>query len=242
MKFSFPEKYTQNSIKGMVVIKVTAFDNTTLYNMEFKPKDPTLQRLDITITPKRPSLLRPEPVVPVRPTKLRGQVVSLSLKPPESLQGVVVIQGKAEAKGNWVTLASGMTDRVGNFWMPYPNGAFVYAQALTPLDPESTMPVGVIEYAIFSEFIFILLRDFGRKPDDKEDDCKREQKTTTNRLPSQEDLIQSDQYTQHIGGSCLNINTPNRMLQEFNHQTIARISDPDVANYSEIRYERHWQS
>jgi hypothetical protein len=44
-------------------------------------------------------------------------------------------------------------------------------------------------------------------------------------------LIGSDSYTQDIGGSCVNLSTPNRTLSEFNYQAIVRTKDPDVANY-----------
>src|SRR6185295_14170088 len=59
--------------------------------------------------------------------------------------------------------------------------------------------------------------------------------TKAPRLPDYADLLGSDQYTQDIGGDCVNLSTPNRTLSEFNYQAIVRTSDPVVANYTLIR-------
>ena len=68
--------------------------------------------------------------------------------------------------------------------------------------------------------------------DDGEADCDCNGNGRTARLPNQVDLIGSDDYTQDLGGSCINLSTPNRTLSEFNYQAIVRTSDPDVANYT----------
>jgi hypothetical protein len=230
--FSFPEQYVQSNVQGRVVVKVTAFDNSSLYFQEFDPTDPTLQLLSIEITPKRPSPAKPPPVLSSGPKRLRGQIVSMSAKPPETLQGAVVVQAKATEQGEWVAVSSAMSDRLGNFSMAYPSGSLFAAQAITSLDTKSITSISVTEGAVSTNFIFILLQ----APEDdpvKKDDCKCEQKPEpTARLPSQEDLVQSDKFTQDIGGTCLNLNTPNRTLKEFNYQALVRTSDPDVANYS----------
>lgn len=230
--FNFPALYVQNNVQGKVIVKVTAFDNSSLYYAEFDPSDPTLQRLSISIIPKRPSSVQPAPEAPPQPTKLRGQIVSMSPKPVETLQGAVVIHAKVSESSDWVPVSSTMSDRIGNFSMPYPSGKFFSAQAITSLDPKSTTSIGVGDGALSTNFIYILLQ---APPEDpiKKDDCKCEQKPeATARLPSQDDLVHSDQFTQDMGGSCLNLNTPNRTLKEYNYQALVRTSDPDVANYS----------
>jgi hypothetical protein len=232
VNFTFPEQYVQSNVQGKVIVKVTAFDNSNLYFKDFDPTDPTLQRLSITITPKRPSVTKPPPAVSSGPTKLRGQIVSMSTKPPETLQGAVVVQAKISKQNEWIAVSSTMSDRLGNFSMPYPSGRFFAAQAITSLDPKSITPLGVAENTISTNFFYILLQEAEDSPV-KQDDCKCEQKLDpTARLPSQEDLVRSDQFTQDIGGTCLNLNTPNRTLKEYNYQALVRTSDPDVANYS----------
>ncbi len=85
---------------------------------------------------------------------------------------------------------------------------------------------------ISDSFLFLLLRDVTCEDDeDTESDCACHDHETANRLPSQEDLIQSDSYTQDIGGSCVNLSVPNRTLSEYRHKAVVRTSDPDVANY-----------
>lgn len=140
--FTFPEQFVQSSVTGAVVVKVTAFDNTSLYFAQFKPSDPVLQRLVIAITPKRPSVLQPAPVRAEGPTKIRGQIVSLAPN-PETLQGVVILQAKKTADGEWITVASATSDRIGNLSMPYPSGKYVNAQARVSLDLESVTAIGV---------------------------------------------------------------------------------------------------
>ncbi|KAK2593567.1 hypothetical protein QQS21_008742 [Conoideocrella luteorostrata] len=232
IEFAFPEQYVQSNVQGKVAVRVTAYDNSSLYFADFEPSDPTLQHLSITITPKIPSSVQPPPVIPTKPTKLRGQIVSMSSKPAETLQGAVVIQARTTETSDWVPVSSTMSDRTGNFSMPYPSGKFYSARAITSLDLKSTASISVNDGALATNFIYILLQ---APPEDatKKDDCKCEQKPEpTARLPSQEDLVHSDQFTQDVGGTCLNLNTPNRTLKEYNYQALVRTSDPDVANYS----------
>lgn len=88
-----------------------------------------------------------------------------------------------------------------------------------------------------SSFLYILLQeDDGGKvkdpaTDKSKDDCACDQSVNANRLPSQDDLVQSEQYMQDVGGSCVNLTTPNRSLREYSYSALVRHTDPDVSSY-----------
>lgn len=83
--------------------------------------------------------------------------------------------------------------------------------------------------SVSTDFLYIVLRGDGET---KTSDCTCASTLAAGRLPSHDDLIQSDQYTQDVGGSCVNLTVPNRTLREYNYQGLVRTSDPDVANYT----------
>lgn len=89
---------------------------------------------------------------------------------PETLQGVVIVQAKKTVDGEWITVGSATSDRIGNFSIPYPPGMYVNAQARVSLDPESVTAISVTESSISSEFIYILLQAPAKEPE-KKDDC-----------------------------------------------------------------------
>jgi len=173
---------------------------------------------------------------PNKEKKLRGQVLELTTKC--ALKNLtVVIQAKAEADKLWKIVGAGTTDSAGNFSIPYPFGVFAEAQALVSLTPNSPATVKVTDVrngneTIAEDFLYLLLKDIDCPPAEAERDCDCHGKKRTARLPDHADLIESDEYTQDIGGSCVNLSTPNRTLSEFNYQAIVRTSDPDVANYA----------
>src|SRR5262249_5608870 len=126
---------------------------------------------------------------------------------------------------------------------PYPFGVFVEAQALVSAMANSPATVTVTpevrngNETIAEDFLYLLLKDIECPQDEGEADCDCNGKRRPSRLPDQADLIGSDEYTQDIGGSCINLSTPNRTLSEFNYQAIVRTFDPDVANYTLLKRE-----
>ncbi|KAI9763307.1 MAG: hypothetical protein M1840_000789, partial [Geoglossum simile] len=233
--FSFEEKYARSRISGPVVVRVKGFDGSELYREEFQAMDPALQTLDIAVDGVVPSTITPPTGGQVGQgvKKLRGQVVSLSKSC--TLKGVVVVEAKTKTGGPWSVVSTGNSDKDGNFTMPYPYGLYVEARALVSLNTASSTTLRITSEGpnetISSDFIYILLQgtDDGAA---KKDDCNCNPTTTAGRLPSQDDLLQSNQFTQDIGGGCINLTVPNRTLREFNYQAIVRHTDPDVANYT----------
>ncbi|MGE5398841.1 MAG: papain-like cysteine protease family protein [Ignavibacteriales bacterium] len=82
--------------------------------------------------------------------------------------------------------------------------------------------------------MFLLVKDANCIPEDKTitGDSGGKSKPRTSRLPNQEDLINSDEFSQDLAaGTCVNLTTPNRTLSETTYSAIVRTSEPDVANY-----------
>jgi hypothetical protein len=154
---------------------------------------------------------------------------------------VVVVEAQKEEDAPQIIVGSATTDNSGNFSMPFPYGDYVAARVFTSLTPASPVDIPVhtdeahlsVHETIADDFLYLLLKDVSCENDDEEDqkDCKCHDVDKANRLPSQADLIQSDSYTQDIGGSCVNLSVPNRTLSEYRHKAVVRTSDPDVANY-----------
>ena len=147
----------------------------------------------------------------------------------------VVVEAKEANDSTWEIVGAATTDAAGNFSMPYPFGEYFAAQALTTLTPSAPVDIrvhpGDTDETIADDFLYLAVAgaDCPHGPDA---DCGCDQRQGASRLPDQSDLIDSDEYTQDIGGSCVNLSNPNRTLSEFNYQAVVRTSDPGVADFT----------
>jgi hypothetical protein len=221
-KIEFAERPLIVKASATVRVIVRSFEGAVLWSKECKA-DP-LDNLYIEVTHQKPIIL-------FKRKKLRGQVLELGKK-CKLKDLTVVIQAKAQGDSLWRSVGVGTTDSAGNFSVPYPFGAFVEAQALVSATPNSPAPIKVTNQTIAEDFLYLLLKDIECPPTEAEEDCDCNGKKRPSRLPDQADLIVFDEYTQDIGGSCVNLSTPNRTLNEFHYQAIVRTFDPEVANYT----------
>lgn len=156
---------------------------------------------------------------------------------------VVVLQAKPKnGDGEWVVVGQATTDAQGGFTMPYPNGNYTEARILTSLSPDNPTSVAINDDAdsqaaqvtLSTDFIHVLSNSENSAPTNGAKngaaDCAC-QTPSTPRLPSHEELINSDKYSQDMGGGCVNLTVPNRTLSEQSYYAIVRTSDPDVANF-----------
>jgi hypothetical protein len=223
------------TVKGLIQIRAIGFDGTVAWERGYLPDDSTLANLDVVVPLQRPTQLSPDNgAASKRSKRLRGQVLDLQQQCPVK-QLTVVIQAKENATSTWRIVGAATTDAVGNFSMPYPFGVYLQAQALTSLSPNEPVDLRMRSAApndetIAYDFLYLAVTDADchHQPGDPNCDCH--DLTGASRLPDQSDLINSDEYSQDIGGSCMNLSNPNRTLSEFNYQAIVRTSDPDVAD------------
>jgi hypothetical protein len=226
----------RNAIASPVSVRLTGSGESAQWSKDFDVDDPTLANLDIRVLVAAPIVLSTTPTsVPPGPKKLRGQVLEFSAKCP--LKGLtVVIQVKDKQDDEmWRIVGAATTDASGNFSIPYPFGVFAEAQALVSAAPDSPAAVRITDaregnQTIADDFLYLLVKEMKCHDGKHEKDCDCHGKKPS-RLPDQADLIQSDEYTQDIGGSCVNLSTPNRTISELDYQAVVRISDPEVASY-----------
>ncbi|MBZ5857543.1 papain-like cysteine protease family protein [Flavihumibacter profundi] len=226
-------------LQNIITIKVKGYDGAELWSKDFFTDDPDLQDLVIVVTEYQPAVLTADPATPPAETKrLRGKLVGLTKECPFK-DATVLVQAKTDAESPWRVVAATTADGNGNFSMAYPYGNYIAAQALLSLTPNNPVNITIIpnqeNETISSDFLYLLVTDpVCEEPDPTkgEDDCDCHAPKKAGRLPSQEDLINSDEYTQDIGGACVNLSTPNRTISEYNYTGIVRTSDPDVANYT----------
>lgn len=231
-----------SDVVGPLTITVKAFDGTTLWVKQYEPDDPALKEVLIVVALVRPARLQPpdRDANPNAGKKLRGQVVELSKTCPVK-DLTVVIQAKQEGDQLWRVVSTATTDASGNFSAPYPYGRFVAAQALVSLAVNSPADVPIVPGArdnetIADDFLYLLVNDPECPDVGKDDDCDCHAPKKAPRLPGQAELVKFDDYTQDIGGSCVNLSTPNRTLSEHSYHAIVRTSDPDVSNYTLVKH------
>ena len=226
IKFEFQVNVLRSNIGPPVHIRVVGFDGSDQYATDFDPSDPDLQNLNINVNLNVPPILDGGTIggaTGLGGKKIKGKLVSLSK--PCTLKGSVVIQAKATEAGEWKVVSSGSSDKAGNFAVPYPYGNYVAAKATVSLDPESITTIPVQPNApnaesISDAFLYVLINPSKDKASD--DDCNCNSTTVADRLPSQDELIRSNQFTQDLGGGCMNLSTPNRTLREYSYNALGK--------------------
>lgn len=229
----------RSALDATVNVRVKGLDGAILWSAQFDAGDKALGALDIAVPLQRPIRLSPADKLGSKEPgrKLRGQVLAPDKSSPVG-DLTVVVQARKDGDPAWRIVSAGATDKSGNFSLPYPHGSYVAAQALLSAAPNDPADIAIVPddgsgATVADDFLYLLLKDVPAppgQPDADECDCEHPKKAP--RLPDQADLIGSDEYSQDIGGSCVNLSTPNRTLSEHSYKAIVRTSDPDVANYT----------
>ncbi len=220
-----------SSIDGPVLVRVIAFDGTTLWRQSYEADSDDLSRIEIVIDAYLPGqLFSDESGRAESSRRIRGQVLSTDRS--RSVGGLtVVIQAKEETGDLWRVVCGGTTGSSGHFSLSYPKGQFIAAQALVSVAPNSAVDIEILDTGIENEtisddYLFLLVDGYSICD---ESGCSSD---SVSRLPDHADLIGSGEFSQDLGGNCVNVTRPNRTLREYNYNAIVRVSDPDVANYT----------
>lgn len=245
LSFSFPQtdKIIRYQFSGTVSVIVKDFNGAVVWSQDYAPGDEALKDVVIDIPLDRPfTLTSPsDKGIEDNSKKLRGQLVELSKQCPVN-EVTVVIQAKKTGDEIWYIVGAATTDKSGYFFMPYPKGDYISAQALLSISPNKPIDIALKaeqKGETMPDFLYLLVEDQDCVSPDTahdEDDCGCHSAKKPKRLPDQADLIESDEYTQDMGAGCINLTTPNRTLREYEYQAIVHLSDPDVANYTLEKY------
>ncbi|HYC33472.1 MAG TPA: papain-like cysteine protease family protein, partial [Gemmatimonadales bacterium] len=226
-----------NMVASPITVRVKSFDGATLWSRDYLADDPALREIHIVVAWIRPVTLTG--AAPDSPGKrLRGRVLELTKQC--SLKALtVVIQAKQDGDILWRVVGAATTDASGSFSLAYPYGPYTHAQAIVSLTPNSPADVAIRPVegrpneTISDDFLYLLVTNPECEDKDPCDGgCEDGAPHKASRLPDQAALITSDEYTQDIGGACVNLSTPNRTLSEYRYTAVVRTSDPDVANYT----------
>lgn len=231
-----------DNIARPVNIRVRGFDGTTRWQGSFDPSDEDLAHLTITVDEYVPGGIgsgRP-PSDTHGARRIRGQVITAD--PSIAVSDLtVVVQAKGESDTIWRIVSAGQTDASGYFSVPYPRGAFVEAQALVSAAPDAVVDIGIVgggppRETLSDDFLYLVVDELDVSAGSHECTCSDGGScscgSTPQRLPDQADLVRSGDYSQDLGGQCVNVTTPNRTLREYAFTGVVRASDPDVANYT----------
>ncbi|WP_047416555.1 papain-like cysteine protease family protein [Cellulophaga sp. Hel_I_12] len=243
INFGFGQNETilAHSITEYITVKIKSYEGAILWEKKYSSNDNELRNLEIVINEYQPgkNTIDSSTGKPKSIKRIRGKVLQNADK--YKLDGLtIIIQAKKEGDDLFRIASATKTDKSGNFSLDYPYGDYLEAQALVSLMPNSPVDLAINEETpnetISDDFIYLLLTDAhvieNEEVENPEDDCDcHTPKNKAKRLPDQADLIESDEYTQDIGGTCLNLSTPNRTLKEYSYNAIVRISDPDISNY-----------
>ncbi len=234
---AIPFSFQVNALSGLAHLRVKFFDNSILWHQEINLTTQNISPIDIRIPYSRVNTISGGTNGATGTLKkLRGQVITTRQENKKQLVNLtVLLQTQKAGETIWKISGAAQTDRQGNFSMPYPFGNFSKAQVILSIAPNSPSTVTIDpsrpEESIADDFIYLLINDI-TNASAAEDDCACHEGKQIRRLPDQEDLIDSADYSQDVGGSCVNLTVPNRTLREYEYNAIVRVSDPDVANYT----------
>lgn len=189
----------------------------------------------------RDNLVSPTPRVlataPMQPNKkFRGKVVDRNAK-LKLRDNQVIVYGTPSGTSLGAVLGVAMTDGDGNFSMPYVYGRYKNTFALVSVRPDEQLAITPTQDEELPDFAWLVVQGLPEAMTQEEHDkCACALKPLP-LLPDMEELVASSQYTQDIGGSCVNFTTPNRSLEEFAYKQVVRTSDPELYNPARYKLE-----
>ncbi|MEU6223122.1 papain-like cysteine protease family protein [Streptomyces sp. NPDC047042] len=226
--------FYSSAVLADVRVSVHGLDGSTLWSRSLRPDDPALAELRAVVPAQTPTtLVRPDAPPHDANLRLRGRVVVFN-RDCAVKDILVLVQVRNADDQAWRAVGAAKADSAGNFTMPYPYGTHAQARAVCSVAPDDPVEIPVVasdgDRTISADFLYLLVRN-PRASDGpcSGDDCGCGTAESPRRLPDHSDLIGSDTYSQDIGGSCVNLSTPNRTINEFAFQAVVRTSDPDVA-------------
>ncbi|HXG07496.1 MAG TPA: hypothetical protein VNI77_09255, partial [Nitrososphaera sp.] len=182
------------------------------------------QLVEVKVDPKEffPIEANTDPAY-LKPDKIRGMVVDPSGK-SNLADRQIILRARSAAETPLEIVAVARTDRAGYFSAPFPLGTFKEAQgSITGSD--RTILVRLNDDGSFPDRIVLGLDEPLADGQEKGMDCGCA--TEPPRNPDAEDLVNSTAYSSD-GGHCVDITTPNRVLEEFDYYAVVRTTEPAI--------------
>lgn len=190
-------------------------DESNPYSIEINP----ISQAQLSTTINKPISL-----------KLKGRVIDISgTAKVSNLQVIVWATESTDTSitfdtNNFKAIFVGKTDKDGYFFGSYDVKPYQKAFATVSNSTENTVSINIDADSKLESPIIIAL-DFSSL-DINADDCSCETNTPT--LPNGNALVESDAFSQDLGGHCVNFTTPNRTLEEFLFCYAVRTTEPEI--------------
>ncbi|WP_420545292.1 hypothetical protein [Nitrosopumilus sp.] len=224
----FPEDHTI-SPKSEISIDVKSPDGESLITEKVN-SDELEQNKPITIK------VEPAEFFPIenntdqsftKPKRLRGLVVDSTGQGNVNNKQVVLWATKQSSDAQPEIVGSTRTDAQGYFSINFPLGSFSNAEGM--VNGSIKVPIRLNDDGSFTEKIVL----GAEIPKDEEEERTKKQECNCKsedvpRNPDNEDLVNSSVYTSDIGGRCVDITKPNRVLEEFDYYSVVRTTEPVI--------------
>jgi len=233
--FKVPES---NAISGDIDLKVLAPGGGVLHNevvtynglksaIDAGAVADSSSELTIAVDAFEPVVL--SPATSQLPYKVTGKCIAFDNGGPLKNWTVFVnvLLDNAPAGTAPKVVAAVKTDSKGyfSFYMPAGalNQAFVTIAGLA--DQSYPLALNDAQLAISPQIlVFGSVDDIDQDADQSDCSCHG----TTPALPDAEDLVNSGDYSDDLGGTCVDFTTPNRSLEEFNYYAVVRTTEPEI--------------
>lgn len=190
-------------------IDESAADETQPYEIKVNPKSNDVALLDPVVSGHR---------------KIRGRVIDLAAEHSTAgLQVIVMVSDDPGADYDGSTyqpLFSATTDSGGYFFGRIPNVAV--QRAFGVIAGLESNPIALPLETGYLPDDLLLVADLSDLPE------TTFSPTGTPAQPDTDDLVRSGEYSQDIGGTCVNFTVPNRTLEEFSFYHTVRTTEPEI--------------
>lgn len=182
--------------------------------------------LEITVDPRVIKFNQSSPAVQTK-RKISGKLIDLSGERDTSgLQILIMASDDSDASDSskYQPVFSALTSRQGYFYGQIDNKEHKHAYGLVAGAKSQPIPIALDNKKFPSNII--LSADLSDLPDNLVDNG------TTATMPDSDDLVNSDAFSQDIGGKCVDFTVPNRTLEEFSFYHTVRTTEPEIRGLS----------
>jgi hypothetical protein len=213
----------KNVVQTPLLIEVYAPDGELLYHNSYNYSALTAKTdkplFTIDVDPKEIGISKPQSII------IHGQLVdSSAIKQMANAQVIIWASNGTKAKfdiADYTPVATCNTKLNGKFFTQVPNKEFKNAYISITGINELYIPIRIDEVSNKIADDQLVIYDFSNV------DTKDFRDTLTT-LPDHDELTSSTQFSQDVGGKCVDFTVPNRTLDEFSFYHVVRTTEPEI--------------
>jgi hypothetical protein len=221
-RFEIPEA---DEAEGPFVLRVVAPTGEELVRRELK-KSELKEELALEVEPVRTFAITPADGEVLEPQRLTGRVIDARGEHVPSGLPVVIWGRRRQENGDGHVPAEPLLATTTAL-----DGYFGGSRSLAALEESwgtvaggEPVPVPVEEGRLPTRVVLVVTL-----PDAATEEAECECEVVPPRAPDQADLTDNPRaFSDDLGGSCVDLSAPNRVLEEFSYLTVVRTTDPEV--------------